>query len=271
LNIAAYNNGVILWLIQELNSTDSNANSILTEFSMRHNSIKKVLFETPGVYVIDTAELTNQIEELFDKSKINGQNDCKLIVVICLILVSLKYTLATEKKISEFKGSSRKIPVQKKLFEVLAKYKREGRKTPLLKKNEKLSQLLLRLDFTILKKVNSSLGKSMSKTDFNLSFLARLLFELVKVKISNYVSDNALSLILYPLFREIYPELVLIESEENWLNSDKESATSDNFRTYQIKKIKSIIYYDKKDFFEYSGDQVDLERVLAILFERNNL
>lgn len=261
--ISKHNTEVIIWLFEELQASNSSS-EILKEFSKKHETIQKTLLTIPNVFLIDTKRLDAELHHLFDHHQL-GELERSVFTIISLLLITLKYTINGEQKVSEFKDSKRQIPIQKKFFEVLSKHKREKRNPMKTNGFDDLMAELYKIDLPMLKIVNNALGKNMRTEGFNFSILARLLFNLLKEKSARSDSDNELILSIYNLFCELYPEFNLLQTEEEWLESPSDDAPYDNYRAYQIKTIKTIIYYDNKKMFEGGEEKVDLREIIKLL------
>ena len=53
----------------------------------------------------------------------------------------------------------------------------------------------------------------------------------------------------------------MLSSDEEWLAAPAEVASGNNFRDYQIKFIKSMIYYSNKSLFKDGVVEVDFEKI----------
>jgi hypothetical protein len=95
--------------------------------------------------------------------------------------------------------------------------------------------------------------------------LTRLLFELTKMNSQIKSSDNKIILSLFDLFRQMYPENTWLSSEEEWFAAPAELAIGLDFQEYQIKTIKSMIYYSNKTIFKEGAEEDDFMEILQLV------
>lgn len=237
---------------------------ILKDFSDAHDSVRFFLDQHKSITSVDLTKIQHAIHDLFNDVKLPLQEQ-RIFTIISFMFISLKYQLNSEEKSEWIRGRG-KVSVQKKFFEVVAKYKRDKRQSTIVPNAKKLSNYFLNLDFRTVKRVNSVLGKNIRTTEgANLAFFSRLLFEIIKANSKKILSDNEIILKMFDFYRFIYPEFNLLASDEDWLSAHSNIAIGDNFRSYQQKTIKSIIYYSNKNLFNQDGDNVTLDTMTNLI------
>ena len=261
--IYKHNAAVAQWLGKEI-AEFHNYSDILDEFMLQHKEIELMLTNLSHVSPVNMEDLKKECERLFDGHQFGA--DVKSVFTSCvLLLLTIKYNLLADDRVAEFEHAKRTIPKQKKFFEILAKYKRERRNPSKLNGQEQLSAIFSKVPSGILKNANRLLGKNVKGQGYNLALLARLLFELTKSHSALGSSDNEILISLFNLFRGLYPEANLLSSDEEWLAAPGEVASGNDFRDYQIKSIKSIIYYSNKSLFKDGAGEVDFEKISQFL------
>lgn len=261
--IYKHNAAVAQWLVKEIFAYH-NYSDILEEFMLRHKELEFMLAHLPNVTPANMEDLNKECERLFDGHQF-GANVKSVFTSCILLLLTIKYNLLADDRVAEFEHAKRTIPKQKKFFEILAKYKRERRNLSKLNRQERLSEIFSKVPSGILKNANRLLGKNVKGQGYNLALLARLLFELTKSHSKLGSSDNEIQISLFHLFRHLYPEANLLSSVEEWLAAPGEVASGNDFRDYQIKSIKSIIYYSNKSLFKDGAGEVDFEKIRQLL------
>ena len=261
--IYKHNAAVAKWLAKEI-SEFHEYSLILDEFMLRHKELEFMLTNLPHVTPVNMVDLKKECEKLFDGHQFGA--DVKSVFTSCvLLLLTIKYNLLADDRVAEFEHAKRTIPKQKKFFEILAKYKRERRNPSKLNGQEQLLAIFSKFSPGILKNTNRLLGKNVKGQGYNLAFLARLLFELTKSHSTLGSSDNEILISMFDLFCLLYPEANLLSSDEEWLAAPSDVASGNDFRDYQIKSIKSMIYYSNKSLFKDGAGEVDFEKIRQFL------
>jgi hypothetical protein len=261
--ISNHNTAVIKGLIEQFQSEQS-LSTILNDFSARHKELVIILSEIPYDALINMEGLIAELENIFEVHPFSPEIK-RVFSLICLQLISIKYTVLTEQKVNEFGRFKRIIPQQKKILETWAKYKREQRSPIKIKGQGWFTAVFSSFSPKILKKANSLLNKKANEEGYNLAMLSRLLFELTKMNSQIKSSDNKIILSLFDLFRQMYPENTWLSSEEEWFAAPAELAIGLDFQEYQIKTIKSMIYYSNKTIFKEGAEEDDFMNILQLV------
>lgn len=111
---------------------------------------------------------------------------------------------------------------------------------------------------------------------YNIEFLAHLIFKAIREQTDETVSDTAIILELYEVFKILYREKNLIWNEQEYLICEGETdkhVSGIDFTDYRLIQVRSIIYYqDSKQFDSRSTryenpENIDIKEVWNSLLD----
>ena len=207
------------------------------------------LRENSRAFFVNKEEIDLTIEKTIASFKMDTHINPELEAITLLLsylIIGLRCYAHSSEEIHGYYSKSRKVIHLKGFLEGEMRKIRSGGKLHYTDLPEEMNDLMNSpVGEILIKNMNGALSKNKSGS-YNVSFLASLIFGILKSYSANKHSDDEILFELAKLFRLIYKEKNIIASEEdfNAYNPEDKSPIGDSFRDHVVKKCKSITSYE---------------------------
>ena len=206
------------------------------------------LSENSRAFFVNKEKIDLTIEKTIASLKIDNHINPELEVLVKLLsylIIGLRCYAQLSEEIHGLYSENRKVIRQKADLEgEIRKIKNDASLNKANSSKELNDSENSSLELFMIKAMNSTLSKNHSGS-YNVSYLSSLIYSVLRKSIKNDISDDKILFELGQLFRLIYIEKNIKNSEDDLDAFDYKAKDSigDNFRDHVVKKCKSIIGY----------------------------
>ena len=207
------------------------------------------LSQNTRAFFVNKQEIDLKIHDIISNLKIAIRIKPELeamTLLLSYLIIGLRCYAHSSEEIHGYYSKSRKVIHLKGFLEGEMRKIRSGGKLHYTDLPEEMNDLMNSpVGEILIKNMNGALSKNKSGS-YNVSFLASLIFGILKSYSANKHSDDEILFELAKLFRLIYEEKNIIANEEdfNAYNPEDKSPIGDSFRDHVVKKCKSITSYE---------------------------